>query len=450
MQTYIEIIHPQILVKRFFDLTFFKWKVTRKLSKEMSRKARESKMLFNKQLNNYNCLPIYKPQNILHQFEIRVDKISDNIAKIEQQLDQLAIDSTECIQHVNQRCDAVLQIIEDYRNSLLKMVEKLKTKKKQELTMKLKKFKNIYSIATNTNKKCHKYISNMSYYNKYSIQSYGLIYLNKLINEGYKQEQQLNNNNNNFQTSFKLKKTITINFKNLLQTQLPLQLHLNGIDIPLHNDQKFMVIIPTRIKHKIVLENWFRIHANKKIFSELPSDIMNLMNAFSAVSETDVFDPKLKTPKITLQNNSSIAKTNSFTYESVFGTIITNPGTVYKWKIKILNARGAYINIGIIELNKCNEHLTKSWWLTDYGYAYHSGDGNFYHKDVATFGGMKYYGDSYRRDDVIDIHLDLIRNTIAFGKNGTFYGDENVKGNTNYRLAIGLCNGAIQLLCSNI
>ena len=184
-------------------------------------------------------------------------------------------------------------------------------------------------------------------------------------------------------------------------------------------------------ERQLVVEYWFRILIGASISV---SDISNIINEFGKVY--DKFDPKLSSDSVTFENNDSIICTNkeeSWNVDNAFGTEVAKPGKMYHWKLKLLELGEKYLNVGIIEADKCKKD-TSDWWNYAYGFSYYTQDGNFYNKNYIT------YGEECENNDIIDIWLDLRenKNELSFARNDKQFGKAaNTKDGTDYKLVIG-------------
>ena len=383
----------------------------------------------------------------LSKVEDRVKGIDCYVSNLENELISLETNAANNVKQINQKCDQMIKIIENYRCSLLNDLEKLKDNKKEELEKEVERFKSIHNIALQTSDKCNKYVTNGN-----CDVYYRLIGLNKIINDGYQMESELLENYNSDRLS--IPSYINIDFKNLMlkhdddiKITMGQELHFSDY----YDDKPIIIEIPRDKKHQITVRYWYRILFNNK---DLPIDVINIMKDYSSSSLNDKFNiSNIKYNSITITDDGKIAnKTSNTEQESVFGNVIASKDCVYHWQIKINKIDS--MNIGIIDSTKCSKLKNRSWWLTTNGYSYYSGDGNFYHQDDCTFGGRKHYGSKYGPGDIIEIKLDLGDFKISFRKNGgLYYGYENVEPDKDYCLAIGM-NGmyqqSVQILSSTI
>ena len=119
-------------------------------------------------------------KEILSKLQKRLKGIGSYISKLDEELTSLEIDGTNNSTLINEECDLVIEIVENYRKSLLDYMEKLKEKKKNEIKRELNRMKRVETIAVETSNKCHQYAMNNN--NKYR-----LVGINKIINDGYQQ-----------------------------------------------------------------------------------------------------------------------------------------------------------------------------------------------------------------------------------------------------------------------
>eukprot|EP01083_Nonionella_stella_P128602 389715_1 len=381
-------------------------------------------------------------RTILKDFQDRIHRIDTLIGKTKHDLSTVNTMATDNINTVNQRCDAMIGIIETYRSSLLNDINARKHDVENELKLQLRSLMTVHNVALETNDECQQYVTKGCHQSP-GPDPFRLVHLHNIIHKGYTREQQFTVNIINNKA---FSRTITLDFNQMMKQYGTDQLNTK-MNISAENhyqeieDDKVNVIVPLEIKHDIVLTHWYRTcgDASKTALSR---DVMHLIHTFvvSASSLGDTFDSSLNYASITLNADGSNAmKHNTGTStESVFGSMIATPGSIYTWRVKMSEID--YVNIGVIECGKCEPCPSplSLWWLSEIGYAYFSWDGSFYHQDDATWGGKKQYGRAYATNDVIDVCLDLKQYIISFGKNSRFFSGQNVKDRTDYKLAIAM------------
>ena len=190
----------------------------------------------------------------------------------------------------------------------------------------------------------------------------------------------------------------------------------------------------TKEQRQLVIEYWFRILIGECITID---DISNIINDFGNVY--DKFDPDSSSNSVTFENNDSMITfhqtTNSDTC-NVFGTEVAKPGKMYHWKLKLGELGEKYLNVGIIEADKCEvEQDSADWWNNAYGFAYYLVDG-----DIWNNGEFINYGEQCEMGDIIVIYLDLRDNKyeLSFARNDKKFGKAaNMRHATEYKLVTG-------------
>ena len=188
----------------------------------------------------------------------------------------------------------------------------------------------------------------------------------------------------------------------------------------------------TKQERLLVIEYWFRVLIDDCITID---DISNIINDFGNIQ--DKFDPELSSDLVTIENDGTaitLGEESGWNIHNAFGTEVAKPGKMYHWKFKLLELGEKYLNIGIIEADKCNKDTT-DWWNHIFGFAYYIGSGNFWNGN----GGMP-YGEECEKNDIIDIWLDLRdnKNELSFQRNDTKFGKAaDLKDATDYKLVIG-------------
>ena len=187
---------------------------------------------------------------------------------------------------------------------------------------------------------------------------------------------------------------------------------------------------------KLVFEYWFRVIIDCDISV---AEISKIASGYAA--EYEMFNKSLINTNVKIEEDGQMM----YLYEhadkdwsSSFGTITARSGNKYHWRLKLIGSDVRFINIGIIEANICKLHTDTTWWNTEYGYSYYSGDGMIYHNFKAN-DYCKDYGESYQ-DDIIDIWLDLKDNyQLLFAKNDMKFGKAaDVKDCSDYKLAVAM------------
>ena len=119
-----------------------------------------------------------------------------------------------------------------------------------------------------------------------------------------------------------------------------------------------------------------------------------------------------------------------------FGTIIATAGNYYEWKLKVIETQQRTMT-GVIENDQRNIDNPELWFYqTKYSITYRD-TGNVAH-------GEKSHDtialEEYGKNDIVGIHLDLIKNTIAFSKNDKKFDEitDFVKPNTDYVLVVSM------------
>ena len=150
--------------------------------------------------------------------------------------------------------------------------------------------------------------------------------------------------------------------------------------------------------------------------------------------------------------NGNIIKFN-YGNMAAYGTELVSSGK-YEWSIKSTFPNGRSCQwIGIS--SKFNKLNTSSWepycmiWCNGCMAIQGNIGKEYWNFKLAEMKPME----SWKCGDIITIKLDLIDNKLSFGRNGVFYGNENVDANTSYCLAISM-NGVhcpkVGILSSNI
>ena len=158
-----------------------------------------------------------------------------------------------------------------------------------------------------------------------------------------------------------------------------------------------------------------------------------------------MFDPSMSHENIKIENGRLAFKSLKYQEEgdiSVFGTMIAVPGNKYHWKLKVIGDDVQYINIGIIESDKCESNKERLWWNTD-GISYFSWDGCIYKPNEQRVICNSYeYGKGFKGENevIIDIWLDLKdENELSFAQNAVEFGKASqVKESMEYRLAVSI------------
>ena len=205
----------------------------------------------------------------------------------------------------------------------------------------------------------------------------------------------------------------------------------------------------TSKERQLIFEYWFRIIIGSDISIQ---DISNITLKFG--EKYEMFDSSLSHKSIEIQNDGQLLFLSASLCKKIsgFGTVTAKSGYRYHWKLKLFGDNVQYINIGIIEADKCSANTSNSWWITEYGYSYWSGDGEIYHdwSQQGIFRNHKHYGKSYGKDDIIDIWLDLKdENQLSFAKNDETFGKAaDLKQSVDFRLAVAIwfANCKIQIL----
>lgn len=388
-------------------------------------------------------------QDLLDRLQQRVDVFHDNIATIENALHSSPQDAKHHIDQVNEQCDFMVNKIEQYRSSILGEIEQSLRRKMAELNDNLTSCNNLYHSSLKIHQKCSKYLSRESMrYNK----RYHLVGLHSILRKGYRKESKLEKNRIPKSIGAAL---IPMDFTKLLASSPdPYQIEI-GCYFQLKQDTKIMVHIPVDMQSQLVIEHWFRTSCG---LLEPPQDPIALAIAYSLLhDQEETFNVDLSHPTFQFDDerclsiDSAFHSATEFAFHSAFGSKVTCDDRQYRWRLQIEEMKGmsANVNIGVMNANQCEDYQQALWWLTDIGYSYFSGNGAFYHKDVATFGGSKSYGEEYGAGDVIEIILDLKEHSIAFGLNGNQYSWQSVQKGVSYRLAIGIsvgCKMTIKLL----
>ena len=207
----------------------------------------------------------------------------------------------------------------------------------------------------------------------------------------------------------------------------------------------------TSVERELIIEYWYRILINLSLEIK---DICSIINEFG--DEYEIFDPSLIHQKLDISDEgmtvSKAVDPNSRPKCSAFGSIIANPGRKYHWKFQVLKATPAqnmlFVNIGVIEDGEAVQGaLDHYWWTESYGYSFFS-SGSVWnnHKSFTPDG----YTDKMEFEDEIHVWLDLKTDGdyhIKFGRNEEVFGKAfDMKQNTNYRMAVSICEGKVKLL----
>ena len=189
---------------------------------------------------------------------------------------------------------------------------------------------------------------------------------------------------------------------------------------------------------KLVFEYWFRVIIGCDISVAVISKI-----ASEYAAEYEIFDAALIDTKLKIEEDGQTLRLPEYDDEdlSSFGIVTATPGNKYHWRLELIRMDVGFVNLGIIEANKCDDYTNTAWWLTEYGYSYYSGDGGIYHKFTGNVTNTVYkdYAESYK-DDIIDIWLDLKDNyQLSFAKNDIKFGKAtDVKDSVDYKLAVAI------------
>ena len=204
-----------------------------------------------------------------------------------------------------------------------------------------------------------------------------------------------------------------------------------------------------RKERELVVEYWYRTLLSVSLsFADITKIIVEFGEAFER------FEESLASECIKIEENGTVllSQAKGYTCNNAFGVFNAISGYKYHWKVQIMQSttdKRFQANIGIIEADKCEEYLpAKIWCCLGKGYAYYSYDGNIFHN---SYSGDK-YGNSFAANDIIDIRLNLKNDhIISWCKNGIDYGiGFEVKKNTEYKLAVGLYFGKVQLISLDI
>ena len=191
---------------------------------------------------------------------------------------------------------------------------------------------------------------------------------------------------------------------------------------------------------QLIIEYWFRIILCTSFSVD---DIAKIMIEFG--NEYEQFDTIVSATGIE-ETTTEFGKddlTAKFVgdTESAFGLLEAIPGCIYHWQIKLLELSGQSVNIGIVEADKIQYQNAAYFWGYEYGYSYYQ-DGQTWHNNK-----RKSYGDSFSKDDIIHIWLDLKDNyDLSFDKNGKKYGKAwDVNQDTTYKLAVRVVRGSVEI-----
>ena len=209
----------------------------------------------------------------------------------------------------------------------------------------------------------------------------------------------------------------------------------------------------TDYEREVIVEYWYRTLLSVSLsFDDITKIIIEFGKAFER------FERSLMTDNMKVNENGTILSQTDFHWQfnSAFGSFNAFPGNKYHWKMKILQSgkdddpTKLEANVGIIPVDMHEQALRKPrvvWCCIGYGYAYYSDDGKKYHDNYT---GSN-YGKKYKPGDIIDIHLDLKDNyNVSWGKNSKDYGKGFDLEKKEYKLAIGIYFGKIQLLSLEI
>ena len=194
-------------------------------------------------------------------------------------------------------------------------------------------------------------------------------------------------------------------------------------------------------ERKLIVEYWYRTLISVSLSFD---DIAKIIIAYGKALER--FDKSLVDKKIILNHDElMLSKLHGRQdFKNGFGTFIAGPGQKYHWRIKLMNqdTNSIKVNIGIIEKDYVNLNW-ELWCCSGFGYSYYT-DGKIYHD---SYNGDR-YGEPFGVNDVIDVWVDLKKYyAISWSKNGQHFGKGfDVKRRTDYRLAIGIYYGQIQLI----
>ena len=193
-------------------------------------------------------------------------------------------------------------------------------------------------------------------------------------------------------------------------------------------------------QRKIIVEYWFRVLIGSDISID---DILKIALRFAKEYEKFSYHPLLSEEALMIEDDGRIVRKTTFNFQecNTFGTVTAKQSHLYHWKIKVMEMQDNFLNIGVVEANKCEQCLStnNAWYFESFGYSYYAGDGKIYHKKKLR--SCWSYGDKYGVDDIIDIWLDLRdnKNQLSFAKNEKKFGKAaDVKDSTDYKLAISM------------
>ena len=202
----------------------------------------------------------------------------------------------------------------------------------------------------------------------------------------------------------------------------------------------------TSKEQELIIEYWVRTVLNLTIAI---NDIIKIMIEFA--DEFETFDPLLIHEKITTNSDyMSISHHPEHSQLSAFGKVIACPRRKYHWKLVIID-RYTSANIGVIESDKCKEWISKFWWNNPFGFSYYHTGSVFSGTDEGMKSDIE-FGEEFKKGDIIHIYLDLKDNyDIGWGRNAKqFQKAFNVNKDTDYRLAVSLNSGTVDLISLEI
>ena len=379
-------------------------------------------------------------QDLLDALQQRVSSHKSNVEKIKKALASLEDQAELQIRSVNERCDSVIAIIEEYRECLLSDIVTSMHRQKTKLNHTLKTCSALHQSSLDILSQCHESPPITKMYHK----EYDLVKFHSLISAGYRQldlhEPPDKINAHKLEVDF-----TKLMMEKAPLTLVPLEMQI-GSFIELEPDTKITVNIPKELIIQLVVEHWWResvVDGQLEYPADPPYDAITVMISYIPSIGSDAFNEDMshstfsidadgQTLSIKGGNAKKRAMIRGSNYCVGFGSVLAMEGRTYRWRLQIgeihdLLKKDVYI--GVLGDDQCLMFRNMKWQNAKHGYSY------------GTNGDMKYpngkrkvYGE---KGDIVEILLNMKEHHITFGLNGDSYAPINVVEGVKYRLAIG-------------